>query len=166
MPAQDTPHETARVGADVLAQWYHDPMQAGTARPNGADFADAHLRHWTDAELLYGRERWPNADHLYGLSAECGLKAVMRRLGMPAETPSRYRKHVRELWRKFKNFARGRDGSRYLQLLPGGQPFADWSIDDRYAHRMHFDEGRVGPHREAARRIGVMVRLAKQGGGA
>ena len=48
-----------------------------------ADFRDAHLRHWQDAELLFEHQRWANADQLYGLSAECGLKAVMRALGMP-----------------------------------------------------------------------------------
>ena len=48
-----------------------------------ADFHDAHLRHWQDAELLFRHDRWANADQLYGLSAECGLKAVMRLLEMP-----------------------------------------------------------------------------------
>jgi hypothetical protein len=38
-----------------------------------ADFLDAHYRHWQDAELLFGRGRLANADHLYGLAAECGL---------------------------------------------------------------------------------------------
>ena len=142
-------------------------MQAGTAGSHGADFADAHLRHWTDAELLYGRERWPNADHLYGISAECGLKAVvMRCMGMPAEIPRKYRKHVDELWPTFEDFAREREGGRYLKLLPGGEPFKDWSIDHRYAHRKHFDQGRVGPHREAAREIRVMVGSIEQDGDA
>jgi len=40
------------------------------------DFLDAHERHWEDAELLFGNRRWANADHLYGLAAECGLKAL------------------------------------------------------------------------------------------
>lgn len=141
-------------------------MQAGTTGPRDADFVDAHRRHWTDAELLYGDRRWPNADHLYGLSAECGLKAVMRRLGMPAETPREYREHLPKLWSKFEDYAKDRDGGRCLQLLPGDQPFADWSIDDRYAHRKHFDQGQVGPHRKAAQGIHVMVESMEQDGGA
>ena len=165
MPAQDAPHETAQVGADVLAQWYHDPMHAGTAGPHGADFADAHRRHWEDAELLFDRGRWPNADQLYGLSAECGLKAVVRHLVMPAEM-SEYLKHLPKLWSMFKDCAKDRGGGRYLQLLPGGEPFEDWSIHDRYAHRRHFDQGRVGPHREAAREIRVLVNSMEQDGGA
>ena len=62
------------------------------------DFVDAHHRHWEDAELLFDHCRWGNADQLYGFSAECGLKAVMRSSGMPVDnegTPeNRYRKHV------------------------------------------------------------------------
>lgn len=39
-----------------------------------SDFLNAHHRHWTDAELLYSQDRRANADHLYGLSAECGVR--------------------------------------------------------------------------------------------
>ena len=148
---------TGRALVHRSAQWYHDPMQAGTAKlPD--DFVDAHRRHWTDAELLYGRERWPNADHLYGLSAECGLKAVMRCLDKMPE-----KKHLPELWSMFEDFARGREGGRHLKL-PDGQPFDNWLIDHRYAHREHFDQGRVVPHREAAQGIRVMVGSMKQDG--
>ena len=50
--------------------------------PYDTDFADAHRRHWEDAELLHDHGRWANADQLYGFSAECGLKAVMRILDL------------------------------------------------------------------------------------
>ena len=132
-----------------------------------ADFHDAHLRHWQDAELLFRHDRWANADQLYGLSAECGLKAVMRRLGMRvrsdgAPEQSKHRQHVDILWPEFRKFVRGRIGGRYLNLLPGGNPFASWSIGDRYAHRRHFDRAGVSPHRSAADGICKMVRRARQ----
>ena len=50
------------------------------------DFVDSHRRHWQDAELLFDQSRWANADQLYGFSAECGLKAVMKALGMSCRT--------------------------------------------------------------------------------
>ena len=53
---------------------------------HSADYTDAHRRHWSDAQLLFRHARWANADQLYGFSAECGLRAVMRALGMPVET--------------------------------------------------------------------------------
>ena len=130
--------------------------------PQDVDFADAHRRHWEDAELLYDHERWANADQLYGFSAECGLKAVMRSLGMPVETPGQYRKHVQELWPIFEDFAKDRDGGRYLDLLPDGEPFSDWSHHDRYAHRERFNRVTVEPRREAAQGIRRMVGFVAQ----
>lgn len=47
-----------------------------------ADFLDANARHQHDADLLFDRQRWANADHLYGLAAECGLKRLMVTFGM------------------------------------------------------------------------------------
>ena len=37
-----------------------------------ADFANAHVRHWRDAEYLFDAGRWGNADQLYGLSVSAG----------------------------------------------------------------------------------------------
>ena len=135
-----------------------------------ADFSDAHSRHWEDAELLYDDERWANADQLYGFSAECGLKAAMKSLGMDvdpatgAPTERRHWKHVEKLWPQFTGFAKSRGGSRYLALLPSGSPFNDWSIDDRYANSSHFEEANVNPHRQAALAIrGMVQRMAQDG---
>ena len=50
-----------------------------------ADFLDAFERHWVDAELLFQKERLPNADHLFGVAAECGLKRLMLSFGMPCK---------------------------------------------------------------------------------
>ena len=133
--------------------------------PHDADFADVHRRHWEDAELLYGDERWANADQLYGFSAECGLKAVMRVLGMPVDHAGRpeapeYRKHVQELWPEFVSFAGEKYGARYLRLLPHDEPFANWSHHDRYANRGCFQKQGTERHREASRNILKMVELA------
>ena len=56
------------------------------------DFLDAHKRHWADAELLYNEDRWANADHLYGMAAECGLKRLILLFALDGEqTWSGYR---------------------------------------------------------------------------
>ena len=129
-----------------------------------ADFFDSHRRHWEDAEMLYSHRCWSNADQFYGFSAECGLKAVMNMLGMRfpgGNPPQKYQEHVKKLWPLFKTFARGRNGARYLSMLPRGEPFGDWSHHNRYAHRRHFSENYVKPHRVAARRIRTMIQRAK-----
>ena len=126
------------------------------------DFMDAHRRCWEDAELLFENERWASADQMYGFSAECGLKAVMEGLGMlvgdDGKPEHRYRKHVQNLWPEFEDFAsRLQGGTQYLKLLPEGQPFSDWSHDDRYANRDHVDKERVTSHRLAAQKIANMA---------
>jgi HEPN domain-containing protein len=40
-------------------------------------FAEAARRHLADALLLHGENRFANADHLAGVAAECGLKAIL-----------------------------------------------------------------------------------------
>ena len=134
-----------------------------------ADFVDAHRRHWEDAELLFGQSHLANADQLYGFSAECGLKAVMKALGMPVDRmgvpkSSQYKKHVQDLWNIFTTFVQGRGGARYIPMLPSGSPFQDWSHHDRYAHRNHFTRGQVEPHRAAAAKIEAMVQRAHRDG--
>ena len=134
-----------------------------------ADFVDAHRRHWEDAELLFDDARWASADQMYGFSAECGLKAVMKALGMPVDatgTPEerKHRQHVQDLWPVFRTFARGHGGARHLHRLPKDDPFGDWSHHDRYAHRRHWEKANLGRHRAAARGVRNMVQLARQDG--
>ena len=132
------------------------------------DFADAHRRHWEDAEVLFARARWANADQLYGFSAECGLKAVMRALGMRVDQdgiPERkHQKHVKELWPIFQTFVAGHGGQWYLHQLPLADPFDDWSHHDRYASTSHFSRGSTVPHQDAAREISLMLQRATRDG--
>ena len=142
-----------------------------TLPTHGADFADAHRRHWEDAELLFAHARWANADQLYGYSAECGLKLVMESIGMavddmgvPAERE--HRVHVQALWPQFIAFAgTRREGARYLALLPPDAPFADWSHHGRYAHRAHLGQSDASRHRDAANEVRQIVDLATEDGG-
>lgn len=138
-----------------------------------ADFLDAHRRHWDDAQLLFGDSRWANADQMYGFSAECGLKAVMKKLGMQVDvttgTPAQdaHRKHVQDLWPIFLTFATGHGGAQwvpYLRQVPTQNPFANWSHHDRYAHRAAFTSNSVAPHQAAARTVLNMVQSAAQAG--
>jgi hypothetical protein len=51
------------------------------------DVYAAMKRHWRDAELLSSQDpkRLANADHLYGLAAECGLKALIEKADNPLD---------------------------------------------------------------------------------
>lgn len=134
------------------------------------DFGDAATRHWEDAELLCNNKRWANADHLYGVAAECALKAVMVMLGMqtkpddgsPADPG--HRRHIDCIWSVFESFAAGRSEGRYNEMLPPGTPFADWDVAQRYAAHYEFSKERVTLHRNAARTVRRILGRAKLDG--
>ena len=126
------------------------------------DFKDAHDRHWRDAEHLLEASRQANADHLYGMSAECGLKAVLVAQGQPIVKP--YRDHVNKIWRLFVSHAEGWSGAQYLAKLPDEAPFGDWCVAQRYWHRGHFQKNRVTRHRNAAKAVRTMLQSWAQGG--
>ena len=135
-----------------------------------ADFFDANTRHWEDAEILFQEESWANADHLYGFSAECGLKAVIKISGQNnvkkdgSLKNSEYRTHVHELWGSFvswagehKQAAGVHKGAGYLPWMLASKPFKNWSHHDRYAKRCYFNRKNVRLHRMAAENVRRMV---------
>ena len=90
-------------------------------------------------------------------------------LGMDVDAEGKPREqghklHMPGLLPIFEAFTRKRDGGKTLALFSDGTPFDDWSIDDRYAHRRHFQSANVVPHRAAACRVGQFVQRAKQDG--
>jgi len=134
----------------------------------GTDFKDAHHRHWADAELLFGSGRLANADHLYGLAAECGLKALMSAWGMPydhqQDQPSRDRdrKHADRIWHRYEHYRQGPQAPHYQLSTPS--PFADWSIHQRYWPRRCFDPPTVDKHRQGAEEVCRVLRQAQREG--
>lgn len=134
-----------------------------------ADFLDAHERHWNDAERLLQAQRWANADHLYGMAAECGLKRMMQAFGMPYDAdkdrPSNKqdRVHGVGVWARFESYRSGHvQGTGYV--LPATNPFHDWDISDRYAHQSDFDQARATAHQNGARNICELIKKAQREG--
>jgi len=138
-----------------------------------ADFLDAHYRHWTDAELLFQAVRWANADHLYGIAAECGLKRLMEAFdidshwvgGIP-DLP-KDKAHVMEAkktsaWDRYESYRSGhQQGVGYA--LPKN-PFQNWDISDRYAAQNHFNKAQVSAHRTGALLVHELIKKADQEG--
>jgi hypothetical protein len=118
------------------------------------DYVDAAERHLADAELLRDQGRIANADHLYGLSAECSLKAVMESLGMKMKNgvpeDKGHKVHMPELWAAFQSFAEGRLAARYLEPLNHDNPFSDWLVDQRYWARSAIPDAAMSNHEAAA----------------
>jgi len=131
-----------------------------------SDFLDAHQRHLEDAEMLDENERLANADHLYGMSAECGLKRLMLAFGMPFDHDQdrprdrQDRVHIDEVWQRYDVYRSGHHhGAQYPLSSPN--PFDDWHVSQRYAHRSNFDAARVQKHRTGAEEVLEMVKKAR-----
>ena len=134
-----------------------------------ADFLDAHERHWVDAESLFQAQRWANADHLYGMAAECGLKRLMLAFGMPFDTVKDRpvnqtdRQHADGIWARFESYRCGHHhGTGYV--LPGANPFNNWHVSQRYAHQSHFDQAYAEAHQAGAIRVRSLVKKAQREG--
>jgi hypothetical protein len=131
-----------------------------------ADFLDAHERHWIDAEGLFQAQRWANADHLYGVSAECGLKRLMLAFGMPYDTAtdrprqSADREHADGIWTRFESYRGGHpQGAGYFLAMTN--PFQDWDVAQRYANQSNFTQERVTAHHEGVVMVRNLVQKAK-----
>lgn len=131
-----------------------------------ADFFDSHERHWHDAERLFAAERYANADHLYGMAAECGLKRLMVRFGMAVDpvtgspTDRKDWRHANDIWARFESYRSGKvEGIDYG--LPTPNPFDNWDAADRYAHQSNFNEAGVRLHQAGAAAICKLIKKAQ-----
>ncbi len=134
------------------------------------DYLDAMDRHWLDAEVLFKKQPQglANADQLYGLSAECGLKALMLKLGMKLKDNrpehKKDQKHADAIWCRYETYRQGRMTAAVLALNPNKKPFSDWRIHHRYASRSCFQQGEVQKHKEGADEVKKIVEHARNMG--
>ncbi|TRW94525.1 SAM-dependent methyltransferase [Candidatus Methylobacter oryzae] len=120
------------------------------------DFKNAYVRHQKDANDLFNNKRYANADHLYGLAAECALKAVM--IGLDPSLVDENgdllnqgdKIHINKLWQHFGFFLQNRVASPYLaHLSPRNNPFNNWNVNSRYVHEKYFVKNNTLPHQAA-----------------
>ena len=134
-----------------------------------SDFLDAHNRHLNDAEQLFNAKRWANADHLYGLATECGLKRLMLAFGMPFDSnrdrpqDQADREHANGIWARYETYRNGHhQGIGYV--LPTSNPFQNWNISQRYEHQSSFNQAHVDPHKAGAAQVKLLIDKAKREG--
>lgn len=132
------------------------------------DFLDAHQRHLDDAERLFQAQRWANADHLYGVAAECGLKVLLEKLkGGSLDKGDRL--HIMEdkkpdnAWVRYQSYISGHLLATKLSL-PQSNPFSDWLVSQRYAHRSNFDQTKAQGHQVGALAVAALVKKADKEG--
>jgi len=128
-------------------------------------YGSAATRMWTDAETLYASTRLGTADHLYGLAAECCLKAILHAVGIiPADAPSKPQKpfgvHIDRLWGEYNAALAGPHSATYAVAQLNPFNVGPWKADDRYLHDSKFSATRVSAHQNGAKQAWVMFEQA------
>ncbi|MBF0133755.1 MAG: hypothetical protein HQL75_14365 [Magnetococcales bacterium] len=126
-------------------------------------FFEAAQRHWLDAEILFERGRFANADQLYGLAAECVLKAIWE---PHVNGIKNFRVHMDEnkLIKNIITFFNLRTHISLLNLIPEDSPYDDWAITQRYCSESIITLIRVQSHREWTRKCFELFRNANLDG--
>ena len=73
----------------------------------------------------------------------------------------KYRDHVNNLWREFCSVVEATGEARYVVE---GDPFSDWSVDQRYAHGCHVGPEKAQRHREGADQVVRVMKNAMEDG--
>jgi hypothetical protein len=103
------------------------------------DLAKAARRHLEAAQLLDRdppQGRRDVAGYLYGVAAECALKQIMRKSGMPPQQNKRddpFFLHFPDLKTALRVTAAGRLQSQLLRYANDSRLMREWDIEMRYA---------------------------------
>lgn len=110
-------------------------------------YAEAARRHFADAGLLLSNSREANAGQLFGLAAECGLKAIVVACGAKTDADGSvdkltgvkgkgFKDHMPQLHQAAITYGGhlpdGRFSTRYLASMPSLSVFSDWAVEHRY----------------------------------
>lgn len=106
------------------------------------DYTVSCRRHWQDANTLLKHNARPNAGQLFGLSVECGLKAVLiiRRSvevaadGSICEDLQTHLPRIAQQALEMTTLADGRAGSGLRAAVPSLGKMHDWRVEHRYWH--------------------------------
>lgn len=119
------------------------PKSPASIKTRMDDFQDAAKRHLDDAELLFAHssQRLANASHLFGISAECSLKAIARHLDPHLKfTGGKKKGHIPSLFSELCNVGSCVSGNAGLAgQINGLNPcFANWTVSQRYEAQSTF----------------------------
>jgi hypothetical protein len=102
------------------------------------DLPAAARRHFLAAEELDGGTRRDVAGYLYGIAAECAIKAMMIEAGLrPSGQPRRedpFFLHFPELRTMIRDRLKGRKGTPLIAYIEDDAFMNQWSTRMRYSH--------------------------------
>ena len=138
------------------------------------DYTGSARRHFTDAETLLTSGRTANAGQLFGLVAECGLKAMLVACKVQTDADGSIpkchalRQHVPNLVCRVVSQGHlipdGRLATAYMATMPSLNMFGDWMIDHRYWRDPALPLKSVAGWRIAAKEVLAMLDQATEDG--
>lgn len=135
-------------------------------KPNMDDYQNASQRHFIDAEILWAQKpsRLANASHLFGVSAECALKAIVRKHS-PTTKFYGASGHIPKLFAELLNITPINAGNSDLAKAINSihQHFPNWDVEQRYWAQTSFTEAVVAQERIGADRALLLMRNHLQG---
>jgi hypothetical protein len=119
------------------------------------DMAGAARRHLLAADILAQRERRDVAGYLYGIAAECAIKAMMLEAGMgrPTDLPEKNNPlfvHFPELRTMLRDSSVNRRAMVLSKFVKNDAFMNNWSIRIRYAARSEIDDRWISKWAEQA----------------
>ena len=116
---------------------------------------NAARRHFSAAELLVTTDRKDVAGYLYGIAAECAVKAMMLQAGIKELSAAKRRDdpfymHYPQLKSALLDNLKGRASTPLLQIVGNKAFLDDWSTDMRYAPAKEVKANRVARWRQHA----------------
>lgn len=119
------------------------------------DYEGAGRRLYEDADTLYQAQRVATATHLFGLAAECALKACMNNVpGGDRDIPH---KHLPELLDDAKLWLNHRRRSHLWNVISHLDYMRGWRIANRYWPDEHFTVDHCGLCKRHARQAIVAI---------
>jgi hypothetical protein len=147
--------------------------------PASVNYFESARRHFHDAGVLLGGSRSANAGQLFGIAAECGVKAILVASKVPVDTegsidrlPGVKGKGFRDHWPPLAQalidwagaIPDSRTASTYLSALSNLAHFSDWRIDHRYWRDAALPLASVARWQAAAGEVMAALDQAKEDG--
>ncbi|HJU16326.1 MAG TPA: hypothetical protein VJ770_07635 [Stellaceae bacterium] len=107
------------------------------------DMKAAARRHLEAGDILMANQRRDVAGYLYGIAAECAVKAMMIEFGMrpvPEKKSDPFFAHFPELRSMLRDVLRGRKGTPLVRLIQDDRFLNHWSTHMRYSHGKDIDD--------------------------
>lgn len=123
-----------------------------------ADMPRAARRHLLAADDLLKTSRQDVAGYLYGIAAECAVKAMMQSAGISSTSTEDSKKnpyyvHFPELRAMLRDKISGRSGAVLNRFIQDDAFMNNWSIKMRYSHGREIHANWVARWSEQARQV-------------